>query len=217
MNFLLGICVWITVRWHQWIGVINNHCQVYRDTKPLWLCISVNLTMVIYALSIINVSNLSIRRIHLIVLSLLKWRHTGLDDVSIHQPRDCLLSRLFGRRSKKASKLRVTGLCVGNLQGTGEFAAQMASNAENVSIWWRHHDTYGVNGSTNVNIKKNMTRAIEIVHTGTIWMEAPKLPGTAYRWNTIHILQFQFCWLGNMNYSKGPCLNHLFVTPKCVI
>ena len=23
---------------------------------------------------------------------------------------------------------------------TGEFPAQMASNAENVSIWWRHHD-----------------------------------------------------------------------------
>ena len=23
--------------------------------------------------------------------------------------------------------------------GTGEFPAQMASNAENVSIWWRHH------------------------------------------------------------------------------
>ena len=24
--------------------------------------------------------------------------------------------------------------------GTGEFLAQMASNAENVSIWWRHHE-----------------------------------------------------------------------------
>ena len=23
---------------------------------------------------------------------------------------------------------------------TGEFPAQMASNAENVAIWWRHHD-----------------------------------------------------------------------------
>ena len=27
----------------------------------------------------------------------------------------------------------------GILPGTGEFPAQMASNAENVSIWWRHH------------------------------------------------------------------------------
>ena len=25
------------------------------------------------------------------------------------------------------------------LRVTGEFPAQMASNAENVSIWWRHH------------------------------------------------------------------------------
>ena len=35
---------------------------------------------------------------------------------------------------------RVTGLCVGNSPVTGEFPAQMASTAENVSIWWRHHD-----------------------------------------------------------------------------
>ena len=42
-------------------------------------------------------------------------------------------------RSKKTSKLRVNGLCVGNSTGTGEFPAQMASSAENVSIWWRHH------------------------------------------------------------------------------
>ena len=46
---------------------------------------------------------------------------------------------VFGHRSKKTSKLLVTGLCVGNSLGTGEFPAQMASNAENVSIWCRHH------------------------------------------------------------------------------
>ena len=40
---------------------------------------------------------------------------------------------------KITSKLRVTGLCEGNSQGTGKFPAQMASNAENVSISWRHH------------------------------------------------------------------------------
>ena len=42
---------------------------------------------------------------------------------------------------KKISTLRVTGLCAGNSPETGEFPAQMASNAENVSIWWRHHAT----------------------------------------------------------------------------
>ena len=69
----------------------------------------------------------------------LRWRHNGRDSVSIHQPHDCLRNRLFRRRSKKTSKLRVTGLCVGNSPGTGEFPARLASNAENVSMWWRHH------------------------------------------------------------------------------
>ena len=69
----------------------------------------------------------------------LQWRHNGRDAVSNHQPHDCLLHRIFKRRSKKTSKLRVTGLCAGNSPGTGEFPAQMASNAEDVSIWWRHH------------------------------------------------------------------------------
>ena len=34
--------------------------------------------------------------------------------------------------------IRAQGLCAGNSPVTGEFPAQMASNAENVSIWWRH-------------------------------------------------------------------------------
>ena len=33
--------------------------------------------------------------------------------------------------------------CGGNSPVTGEFPAQMTSNAENVSIWWRHHDATG--------------------------------------------------------------------------
>ena len=65
----------------------------------------------------------------------LQSRHNGYDGVSNHQPRDCLFNRLLRRRSKKASKLRVTGLGEGNSSMT----AQGASNAENVSIWWRHH------------------------------------------------------------------------------
>ena len=69
----------------------------------------------------------------------LQWRHDGRYSVSNHRPHDCLLNRLFRRRSKKTSKLRVTGLCAGNSPGTGEFPAQMASNAENVFVWWRHH------------------------------------------------------------------------------
>ena len=58
------------------------------------------------------------------------------DGVSNHQPHDRLLKRLFRRRSRK--KLRVTGFCESNSPMTGEFPAQRSSNAENVSIWWRH-------------------------------------------------------------------------------
>ena len=70
-----------------------------------------------------------------------QWHHNGRDGVSSNRRLDCLLNRLFRRRSNKTSKLRVTGLCEGNSPVTGEFPAQRASYAENVSIWWGHHVT----------------------------------------------------------------------------
>ena len=60
----------------------------------------------------------------------LQWRLNGCDGVSNHQPHHCSLNRLFRRRSKKTSKLCITGLCAGNSPLTGEFPAQMAGNAE---------------------------------------------------------------------------------------
>ena len=60
-----------------------------------------------------------------------QWRHNERDGVSNHQPHDCLFNRLFRRRSKNTTMLRVTGLCVGISPVTGEFPTQMASNAEN--------------------------------------------------------------------------------------
>ena len=57
----------------------------------------------------------------------LMWRHNGHGDVWNLQPHDCLLNRSFRRRSKKTSKLRVTGLCEGNSPVTGEFPAQRGS------------------------------------------------------------------------------------------
>ena len=75
----------------------------------------------------------------LLAFNSLRWRHNGRDSVSKHKLHECLLNRLFRHRTKKTSKLPVTGLCVGNSPWGGEFPAQMASNAKNVSIWWRHH------------------------------------------------------------------------------
>ena len=43
-------------------------------------------------------------------------------------------------RSKKTSKLCVTGLCEGNSLVTGELPWQRDSNAGNVYLWWCHHD-----------------------------------------------------------------------------
>ena len=69
----------------------------------------------------------------------LQWRYNERDGISNHRRLDCLLNRLFMRRSTKTSKLCVTGICEGNSPVTGKFPAQRASDAENVSIWWRHH------------------------------------------------------------------------------
>ena len=66
-------------------------------------------------------------------------RQNERDGVSNLWPLECLFNRLFRSRSKKTSKLCVTGLCEGNSPPTGEFPAQRVSNGENVSISWRHH------------------------------------------------------------------------------
>ena len=70
----------------------------------------------------------------------LKWHHNECDVVSNHMSFHCFLICWFRRRSKKTSKLRVTGLCAGKSPVTGEIPAQKASNAKNASIWWRHHE-----------------------------------------------------------------------------
>ena len=68
----------------------------------------------------------------------LQWRHNERDDVSDHQPHDCLLNRLFKVEIKEHIKVpRHWPLCPGNSPVTDEFPAQRASNGENVSIWWR--------------------------------------------------------------------------------
>ena len=69
----------------------------------------------------------------------LQWHHNEHNGVSNHRHRGCLTDRLFWHRPKKTPKFRVTGLCGGNSPVAGEFPSQRVSNAENVSIWWRHH------------------------------------------------------------------------------
>ena len=71
----------------------------------------------------------------------LQWCQNEHDGISNHRRLSCLFNPFFRRRSKKTSKLRVTGLCEGNPPVTGGFPSQRASNGENVSIPWRLHES----------------------------------------------------------------------------
>ena len=72
-------------------------------------------------------SAVSVKKVYLLPL---QWRHNDRVGVSNHRRLDCLLNRSFRPRSKKTSKLRVTGLCEGNSPVAGEFPAQRARNAK---------------------------------------------------------------------------------------
>ena len=127
------VCFWV---W--WVGdnVRTMTSQTLKILQILYtLCSFRSMIRSITKMSVIKINSSQTAHKNMSLL----WRHNGQGNVSNHQPHDCLLNRLFRRRSKKTSKLRVTGFCAGNSPGTGEFPAQMASNAENVSIWWRHH------------------------------------------------------------------------------
>ena len=64
----------------------------------------------------------------------LHWRQNGRYSVSNHQSHDCLLNSFIQMQFKETINApRSWPLCE---EFTGEF---LASYAENVSIWWRHH------------------------------------------------------------------------------
>ena len=71
----------------------------------------------ILAPEILSDDNFNKMKLFFLMIYTLHWRHNGRNGVSNHQPYDCLLNRLFRRRSKETPKLRVTGLCEGNSPG----------------------------------------------------------------------------------------------------
>ena len=62
----------------------------------------------------------------------LQWRHNGRGGVSNHQPHDWLLNRLFSTDQIKHQSSALLAF----VRGIHRWPAQMASNAENVSIRW---------------------------------------------------------------------------------
>ena len=69
------------------------------------------------------------------------------------------------RRSKKHQSS--TGLRAGKFPVTSEFPAQRASNAENVSIWWRH---YGLHEYHSISTQTlNIPRDIFVLYKFIEW------------------------------------------------
>ena len=100
---------------HWLIYFIHNLHQSGKghDMKKMNKWIWYSFIHLIHVVSFVSVVCWFIRSRHLII----QPRHDDHDDASNHQPHGCLLNRLFGRRSKKTSKFRATGLCVGNSPG----------------------------------------------------------------------------------------------------
>ena len=108
---ILHIRDWVIWKWRILAQIQHWSYSVYVYTY--WNCKSIYLQSMRIAIVI---------RI-MFIYFLLKWRHNWRNGVSNHQPHDCLLNCLFSRRSKKTSKLRVSGRCEGNSPVTNEFPA----------------------------------------------------------------------------------------------
>ena len=102
---------------YEWIWIDWNIAIIYKIRK---------LTLQWYHFSVLQICLCDIFRWYSICypcpclavnVESLQQCHNGRDGVSNHQPHDCLLNGLFKRRSKKTSKLRVTGLCAGIHRG----------------------------------------------------------------------------------------------------
>ena len=115
-----------------------NHC---RD-QNVWDALASKLTT-LWSNTSTTIALMSHLNMLQIFIKTLKWHHNECDSVSNPQRLECQLNRLFRRRYKKTSKLRVAGLCDGNSSVTGEFPAPRTSNEETVSIYdvimnWYH-------------------------------------------------------------------------------
>ena len=66
-------------------------------------------------------------------------------------------------------------LCEGNSPVTGEFPAERASNAENASIWWRHHASGKQTITwTNVDLVQNIRWSYQEIMCESINNSLPK-------------------------------------------
>ena len=121
---IIWYMIWCDVIWYDmifiWYAMIWYDTPLFSEMKwhdMIWICVIWYVSVCPYYCAVI--------------MSAMASQITSLTIVY-----STVYSR---RRSKKTSKVRVTGLCAGNSPVTGEFPAQRASNAEMFPFWWRHH------------------------------------------------------------------------------
>ena len=133
---------------HQWLGDSPYKSSVIQEVFP---CYDVFLQSPVFpccADCYVTIFRTAFCKLPLS----LQWCRNEHYGVSNHLPKDCLLKRLFKPKSKKTSKLHITGLCEGNTLVTGEFPTQRASNAENFSISWCHRILGGWNKASIIDV-----------------------------------------------------------------
>ena len=112
----------------------------------------------------------------------LQWCHNECNSISNHQTHHCLLNCLFGRRSKKTSKLHITGLCEGNSPVPGEFHTQRASYAElcfhlmTSSCWYEWHEA-----TTNNTSVSGIVKGLELLSQFLLY-HFPSFSGSSNQW-----------------------------------
>ena len=80
--------------------------------------------------------------------------------------------------------------------GTGKFPAQMATNAENVSIWWRHH-------ALNICVTRIhwVSRTLQFHNEAlTVWFYNNVWPFYIGYWNKMH-LSSPYVWNQILGYA----------------
>ena len=73
-------------------------------------------------------------------LNTLQWRHNLSDGVSNHIVSIVYSTVCLDSDQRNHQGSATLAICEGNSPVTGEFPLQRASNVENASIWWRHHE-----------------------------------------------------------------------------
>ena len=112
----------------------------------------------------------------------LQWRHNGCDGVSNHQPHVCLLNRLFRCRSKKTSKLRFTGLCVGNSPVNSPHKWPVTRK---MFPFEDHFDEISIAGCTRSRILANSTTANDEISLKLHFCFIEDNHGVISRWSSI--------------------------------